>query len=193
MLKSPLERKLLLYTDGGMCKGNGGAAFIALHLQKEKTRKPIVYNGEIWYLLKEIRKSWHFRSTTNNKMELEAAIAALSYYKECPLPNTTPGASNATASASNATASACTLVTDSQYVKVGIANAMTWRNNGWKNTSGTVKNKAEWQRLLALKLSLQQVDRPFEVEWVKGHSGDYWNERVDYLATQASKGTVNVS
>lgn len=177
MLKSPLESKLLLYTDGGMCKGNGGAAFIALHLQKEKTKKPIVYNGEIWYLFQEIRKSWHFPSTTNNRMELEAAIAALSYYKECPLP----------------TASACTLVTDSQYVKVGIANVMTWRNNGWQNTSGTVKNKAEWQRLLALKLALKQAGRPFEVEWVKGHSGDYWNERVDYLATQASKGTVNVS
>lgn len=97
-------------------------------------------------------------ATTNNRMELMAAIAALEALREpCDV----------------------VLHTDSQYVRQGILEWMAgWIRRGWKTAGGDpVKNRDLWERLHAAA-ARHQVDW----RWVKGHSGDPGNERVDQLA-----------
>ena len=102
--------------------------------------------------------------TTNNRMELMAAISALEALREpCEV----------------------VLSTDSQYVRQGILEWLrNWIRRGWKTAGGDpVKNRDLWERL-------QQAAIRHQVEWrwVKGHSGDPDNERVDQLArTEAEK------
>lgn len=96
--------------------------------------------------------------TTNNRMELMAAIAALESLREpCEV----------------------ILHTDSQYVRQGILEWMSgWIRRGWKTAGGApVKNRDLWERLHQAA-ARHQVDW----RWVKGHSGDPGNERVDQLA-----------
>ena len=99
--------------------------------------------------------------TTNNRMELMAAIAALESLRE-----------------------PCTVVlhTDSQYVRQGILEWMAaWIRRGWKTAGGApVKNRDLWERLHAAA-ARHHVDW----RWVKGHSGHDENERVDQLANKA--------
>ena len=100
--------------------------------------------------------------TTNNRMELMAAISALEALKEgCD----------------------AILHTDSQYVRQGITEWMpNWIRRGWKTAGGDpVKNRDLWERLHAAAI-LHKVDW----RWVKGHSGDPDNERVDMLARAAA-------
>lgn len=97
-------------------------------------------------------------ATTNNRMELMAAIAALEALKEpCEV----------------------VLTTDSQYVRQGITEWMPgWLRRGWKTAGGApVKNRDLWERLHAAA-SRHAVDW----RWVKGHAGHPENERVDQLA-----------
>ncbi|MGN0858549.1 MAG: ribonuclease HI [Stenotrophomonas sp.] len=101
--------------------------------------------------------------TTNNRMELMAAIMALESLTEpCQV----------------------TLHTDSQYVRQGITEWMPgWIRKQWKTAGGEpVKNRDLWERLHAATLR-HQVDW----RWVKGHSGDPDNERVDVLARSAAE------
>lgn len=100
-------------------------------------------------------------ATTNNKMELQAAIVALE---------------RAPADAD------LTIVTDSQYVKQGITVWIRrWRVNGWKTAGGKpVKNQELWQRLDELS-----GERSVVWEWVRGHDGNAGNERADALAVAA--------
>jgi ribonuclease HI len=100
--------------------------------------------------------------TTNNRMELMAAIAALeALSRPCQV----------------------SLRTDSQYVRQGITEWMAaWQRRGWRTAGGSeVKNRDLWQRLSA-------AAAPHSIEWlwVKGHSGDPDNERVDQLARDAA-------
>src|SRR5690606_9666680 len=101
------------------------------------------------------------RSTTNNQMELTAAISGLEALTQpCTV----------------------TIYTDSQYVKNGITQWIHgWRKNGWKTAKGgAVKNKDLWLRL-------DEANTTHEVEWawVRGHAGHTENERVDRLAVAA--------
>lgn len=101
-------------------------------------------------------------ATTNNRMELMAAIAALETLREpCDV----------------------VLHTDSQYVRQGITEWMAnWVRRGWKTSGGDpVKNRDLWERLHAAA-QRHAVDW----RWVKGHSGDPDNERVDELARAAA-------
>ncbi len=101
-------------------------------------------------------------ATTNNRMELMAAIAALETLREpCDV----------------------VLHTDSQYVRQGITEWMAnWVRRGWKTSGGDpVKNRDLWERLHAAA-QRHVVDW----RWVKGHSGDPDNERVDQLARAAA-------
>ncbi len=102
-------------------------------------------------------------NTTNNKMELTAVIEALKYLK-CK--------------------SNINLFTDSKYVMQGIDEWIhNWKKNNWKTSKKEpVKNKELWIELDKL-VSLHNI----EWKWVKGHSGDYGNEKADYLATTAIK------
>jgi ribonuclease HI len=103
-------------------------------------------------------------ATTNNRMELMGAIAALEH-----LPD----------------GAAATLHTDSQYVKNGLTSWIHgWKRNGWKTADKKpVKNVDLWQRLDAAA-----GKHKIEWKWVKGHAGDVMNERADGLARAAIKG-----
>jgi ribonuclease HI len=96
--------------------------------------------------------------TTNNQMELTATIKALKYFKEHQL---------------------ITLITDSKYVKDGIESWIAnWKKNGWRTTSKKpVKNKELW-----VELDSQITKHNITWKWVKGHAGDKYNEKADFLA-----------
>ncbi|HJL58111.1 MAG: ribonuclease HI [Pelagibacteraceae bacterium] len=96
--------------------------------------------------------------TTNNRMELTATIKALQHFK---------------------TSKELTLVTDSKYVKDGIQSWIAnWKKNGWKTASKKpVKNKKLW-----LELDSEIARHSINWEWVKGHAGNKYNEKADFLA-----------
>ena len=96
--------------------------------------------------------------TTNNRMELTATIKALQHFKS---------------------SEELTLVTDSKYVKDGIQSWMAnWKKNGWKTASKKpVKNKELW-----LELDSEIARHNINWKWVKGHTGDTYNEKADFLA-----------
>jgi ribonuclease HI len=132
----------VIYTDGA-CSGNPGPGGWGAVLRYGSHLREM-HGGE--------------RSTTNNRMELMAAIRALEAL-------TRP--------------SKVQLYTDSTYVLNGITKWLAgWERNGWKTASRKpVKNVDLWQNLAAAM-------KPHEVEWhwVKGHNGDPGNERADELA-----------
>ncbi len=134
---------ITIYTDGA-CSGNpgiGGWGIVILELKKE----PIFLNGGD-------------DNTTNNQMELTAAIQALKYFKE---------------------RKKIILFTDSQYVKNGIESWINnWKKNGWRTASKKpVKNKELW-----VELDLLIAKHNVIWKWVKGHTGNLYNEKADLLA-----------
>ena len=139
--------ELFAYTDGA-CSGNPGpGGWGALMQAREGTK-----------ILRERELKGGERETTNNRMELLAAINALEALDR---------------------PSKITIVTDSNYVKNGITGWIHgWKKNGWKNAAKKpVKNAELWQRL-------DEARKRHEVtwEWVKGHAGHPENERADQLA-----------
>ena len=138
--------ELFAYTDGA-CSGNPGPGGWGVIL--------IARNGD--EVLKERELNGGEPQTTNNRMELLAAINAL---EALDRPST------------------LTLITDSSYVKDGITSWIYgWKAKGWKKKGGEIKNLDLWQRLDAAR------DRhDVTWEWVKGHAGHPENERADELA-----------
>ncbi|MCP5325850.1 MAG: ribonuclease HI [Oceanospirillaceae bacterium] len=131
-----------IFTDGA-CKGNPGPGGWGAILRYGSSEKEL-HGGEL--------------ATTNNRMELMAAIAALEELKRPCVVN---------------------LTTDSQYVRKGITEWLEgWKKRGWKTASKEpVKNQDLWMRLE------EQVKRhQVTWHWVKGHSGHAENERADQLA-----------
>ena len=137
-----MTEKVSIWTDGG-CKGNpgpGGWGAILRYGEKEKD----LCGGE--------------PHTTNNRMELLAAIMALEALKRpCRV----------------------ALHTDSQYLRQGITSWISnWKRNGWRTSDKSpVKNDDLWKRL-------DEARAPHQIDWrwVKGHAGDPMNERADELA-----------
>ncbi len=131
-----------IWTDGA-CSGNPGPGGWGALLVSGEHRKEM-FGGE--------------KETTNNQMELRAAIEALNALKS---------------------ASKVTLHTDSTYVKDGLTKWIHgWKKNGWKTAAKKpVKNKELWQ---ALEAACQRHEMTWK--WVKGHNGDPGNERADELA-----------
>ncbi len=133
------------FTDGA-CRGNPGpGGWGALLRMGDRERELYGYEA----------------STTNNRMELAAAINALAALKRpCHV----------------------RLVTDSRYVKDGIEQWLAnWKRNGWRTAAKKpVKNADLWQQLDSL-LASHEV----ELEWVRGHTGHPENERADGLANLA--------
>lgn len=139
-----MSDSVIIHTDGA-CSGNPGPGGWGAVLQ---------YNGHI----KEL--SGGAELTTNNQMELTAAIEALNALKRpCKVD----------------------LHTDSQYVKNGIGSWMFgWKKNGWKTADKKpVKNLELWQ-------ALDEAVKRHQItwHWVKGHAGDEFNERADRLANE---------
>ena len=132
------------FTDGA-CKGNPGPGGWGVLLRMDNQSREI-FGGE--------------GATTNNRMELTAAIEALAALKE-----------------------ACTveLTTDSTYVKDGVTRWMdNWERNGWRTAAKKpVKNQDLWQALKA-----QVARHEVNWHWVKGHSGHPENELADMLANK---------
>ena len=106
------------------------------------------------------------KNTTNNRMELTAAIKTLEKLKQFKLKKDFK------------------LRTDSKYLIEGYTNWIkNWKKNGWKTSNGKiVQNLDLWQKIDSLRIS------GLKMEFVKGHSGDPHNERVDLIATNYSKG-----
>ena len=136
-----------IWTDGA-CSGNPGPGGWGAILQYGALRKEL---------------SGAEADTTNNRMELQAAIAALQALKR-----------------------PCAVIihTDSQYVKGGITGwIFGWKKNGWRTADKKpVKNVDLWQ---ALDSAITQ--HRVEWRWVKGHAGNELNERADELAREAIK------
>jgi ribonuclease HI len=134
-----------IWTDGG-CKPNPGPGGWGAILRFRDAERELS-GGE--------------RATTNNRMELTAAAAALEALKR-----------------------PCRVVlhTDSEYVKNGVTRwHQGWVRKNWRSSTGDpVKNMDLWQRLLAAA-----AQHRVEWHWVRGHSGDPMNERADVLATRA--------
>ena len=109
-------------------------------------------------------------NTTNNRMELTAAIKTLEKLKNYQLKENFK------------------LRTDSKYVIEGYTKwIINWKRNGWKTSSGkSVQNLDLWQQIDNLRIN------GLEMEYVKGHSGDKQNDRVDLIATSYSKGIAIV-
>lgn len=139
--------ELIAYTDGA-CSGNPGPGGWGVLIQAR--------DGDT--VLKQKELSGGAPETTNNRMELMAAITAL---ETLTRPST------------------LTIVTDSVYVKDGVTKwIFGWKRNGWKTAAKKpVKNVELWQRLDAAQ-STHQVTW----EWVKGHAGHPENEKADELA-----------
>ena len=139
---------IVIYTDGA-CSGNPGpGGWGALLEWREHNRE--IYGGE--------------RHTTNNRMELTAAIRALQALKK---------------------PSRVILHTDSQYLKNGITSWIRrWKTNGWITADKSpVKNADLWRQLDHL-IVRHEVDW----RWVRGHSGDRGNERADQLSREGLAG-----
>ncbi len=139
------KARVTIYTDGA-CSGNPGPGGWAAIL---------FWNGE------EKELSGGEKPTTNNRMELKAAIEGLNALKA---------------------ESSVILYTDSRYVMDGLTKWLPrWMANGWKTADKKpVKNEDLW-RMLDEAASRHEVDW----QWVAGHSGDEGNERADSLAREA--------
>lgn len=149
-MTSPSDPEVLLFTDGA-CSGNpgpGGWAYILRHVATGQQRE--AFGGE--------------PETTNNRMELQAAIEGLSALKRpCRIE----------------------LFTDSEYVRKGLSEWMAgWKKKGWKRSEkGKLKpiaNAELWQQL-------DELVAPHQIKFtrVAGHSGHPENDRCDELAVQA--------
>ncbi len=143
-MKASQNDIVTIYTDGGCDPNPGRGGWGVVMLYKSK--------------VKEL--SGHEDVTTNNRMELTAAVKAL---EELRRP--------------------CRVVlhTDSQYLQKGITDWMrTWKRNGWRSRNGAVKNQDLWQRL-------DELTAAHDVKWcwVRGHAGDPLNERCDALVREA--------
>lgn len=140
-----------IYTDGA-CKGNPGPGGWAAVLLAGRHRR---------------EHSGAERETTNNRMELRAAIEGLRLLnRRCRV----------------------TMVTDSEYVKNGITSWIVgWQRNGWRTKDKQpVKNAELWQELLA-----QTKQHEVTWRWTKGHANDVENNRCDELANEAIRQMKN--
>ena len=139
-----MSNSISIFTDGA-CRGNpgpGGWGVLILLEGEEIT----LYGGE--------------DSTTNNQMEMMAAIKALEYFQET---------------------TAIEQVTDSSYLKDGIEKWIHgWKKNGWKTSAKKpVKNQELW-----MKIDVLNQYHEVQWKWVKGHSGHRENEIADLLANK---------
>lgn len=147
-----MQKSIEIFTDGS-CLGNPGPGGYAAILKYKKNEKVLAQG---------------YFNTTNNRMELLAAIVALALLKEpCQIK----------------------LYSDSQYLRNGISNWIHgWKKNDWRTAKKQpVKNVDLWQRLdeLAKLHTIEWI-------WVKGHAGHIENERCDVIAkTQAESPTLH--
>jgi len=148
----PTQPQVTIYTDGGADPNPGFGGWAAILVDPAGKQRELS-GGE--------------RRTTNNRMELTAAIRGLEALERT---------------------SRVRMVTDSQYLKKGVTQWLRgWIANGWRRKDGELQNEDLWRRL-------SELIREHHItwDWVKGHAGHRWNERADQLATlaiRAQRGT----
>lgn len=137
---------VLIYTDGGAAPNPGVGGWAAVLLYGDHRKE--IFGAE--------------RRTTNNRMEMTAAIRGLESLKQsCRV----------------------ALFTDSEYLKKGITQWLpTWKRKNWKRKGGPLKNVDLWKELDALTQKHE-----IEWHWLKGHAGHRENERCDQLVSRAIK------
>lgn len=142
MTQAQAPDRAVVYTDGS-CLGNPGPGGWAVHVEFPDGRVVELGGGEL--------------ETTNNRMELRAAIEAVRLMKECP---------------------AVTVITDSEYVRRGVTKWLAgWKRNGWQTAARRpVENQSLWRELDAL------ADERLTWEWTRAHVGTAGNERCDAIA-----------
>ena len=144
-MPAPDQTQFVIYTDGA-CRGNPGIGGWGAVVQQRHNEKELSGSEE---------------NTTNNRMELPAAVRALQSLDRN---------------------SRVRLYTDSEYLRSGITTWINnWKKNGWRTSRGRpVKNKDLWQ-------GLDEASQGHRIDWrwVKGHAGNSGNERADTLANQA--------
>jgi len=142
-----MKEKVEIYTDGA-CQGNPGPGGWGVILRFKDVEKEL---------------SGYHPDTTNNRMELQAAIEGIKVLKRSVTID---------------------LYTDSKYLRDGITKwLIQWKNNNWRlSNRKPVKNQDLWEELDALVQT-----HTIKWHWVKGHAGHPENERADTLATQAIK------
>lgn len=147
----PDTQKVIIYTDGGCTPNPGNGGWSAI-LQYGEHRKEL---------------SGRFRNTTNNRMELFAAISALeALTRPCHVE----------------------MFTDSEYVRNGITQWIHgWQLKNWQTADKKpVKNRDLWQRLL-LAIARHKAAGGVHWNWTRGHAGEPLNERADQLANEAAR------
>lgn len=184
---------LVIYTDGG-CKpsrGKGGYGFHGYRFSPEKPKQgsgakatptaagyredKLAAVTVLQYI--DCWSSWE-GITTNNAMELMAAIEALTYAEET-------------------NAKSLLLYVDSTYVRDGLNDWVGgWVANNWKKSNGEdVTNREFWEKLLNCRAALEQKQVKVQIDWVKGHNGDLGNSMADMLASRgvimSQKGLVH--
>jgi ribonuclease HI len=140
-----MTEQVIIYTDGGAQPNPGAGGWAALLMYGETQKE--LSGGEL--------------ETTNNRMELTAAVKALeALTRPCSV----------------------TFYTDSEYLKNGITSWIkSWKKNGWKTAAKKpVLNQDLWMTLDAL------VEKhTITWKWTRGHAGNVYNERVDQMATRS--------
>jgi ribonuclease HI len=136
------DDRAVAYTDGA-CIGNPGPGGWGVHIEFPNGRVIELGGGEL--------------RTTNNRMELRAAIEAVRVTADCP---------------------AVTVITDSSYVRSGVTQWLRgWKEKGWRTIKGQpVENQPLWTELDAL------ADERVTWQWTRGHAGTAGNERSDAIA-----------
>jgi ribonuclease HI len=143
------EQPIIIYTDGSCDRNPGPGGWAALI--REDGKEQVLSGGDA--------------DTTNNRMELTAALEALEHLDE---------------------GKQIRLYTDSEYLKRGIDEWLpTWRAKNWKRKKGKLANADLWK---ALDRATQNHD--IKWLWVKGHAGNRDNQRVDRLARQAMRAAI---
>ena len=150
-MTAPLP-EVTIYTDGA-CSGNPGPGGWGVLLRFGKREKTLSGGEE---------------DTTNNRMELRAALEALRALKEpCRV----------------------TLFTDSEYLKKGITEWLSnWKRRNWRRKGGKLANVDLW-----MELDVEIERHEIHWRWVRGHAGNMFNERVDQLARNAIPGIRSTS
>jgi len=145
-----MEKEIIIFTDGGAIGNPGPGGWGAIVFDQEKNTVSEIAGKE--------------EKTTNNRMEMTAAINALSGVSDI---------------------SPITIYSDSKYVITGITNwIFSWQQSGWKTKNKTdVLNKDLWQKLAEVS-----KDKNIEWKYVEGHSGNPGNERVDEIANSFARG-----
>lgn len=178
MITMPIE----LYTDGS-CSRNPGAGGLGYIIRYWESK-----NDNDLPEAKTIEGNQGFRLTTNNRMEIMAAIYGLKTIMDLMMNGTFSGVTQ------------INLTSDSEYLCKAINQRWInkWMENNWMTSSfkgnqpKPVKNKDLWEQVISIQEKLKEMNVNLTVTHIEGHAGHEFNERADQLATSATAGTNHI-